>query len=556
MSLSVPSLRKIWFAIMSFDLSVNEEYVGLPASVALAVAMFEQTGLRELIDSKFDIDPRQKLSPGNAVKALIGDMVGSRGRSALFNVSYKFMSAPTEELFGRKVDIKALGGTAFSRDLDKLYGLNLPDLSYECYSRLAKFYGLRSNVFNVDSTNFSITALSKESDGDAAVPQRCGHAKDGRNDRLVYSLLSVTDENSVLCYECPYDGATADSVMDRGAIEFLSGKVDAKQSTLIADCKIATKPLVELMESEGFGFVAKCPDNFGKKVRSRIVESVRTGTMDPSLVRDGWEIYDADAEVDGRILRFVAFRTTDDISAGIEYLRDQGLKEAKARFGRFESKQFNCDVDAKRALDEALFQHTDSAYDVEWSIDEVEVSMGYGHRGRPRKDAKPMTKTEYKVNVELVFNEEKARSLSQDRGVRVLVTNLPRSNEDAENIRFGATADTVLLCYLNQYKVEHAFRLMKDGMKMSRVYIQNIKRENAMMFVISLGTMLSDVMGHVLKTKGIELTSDGIAIHMSGLILRHDPATGTESFMGPRQSAIEFLDIVQALGLDTDHLIN
>ena len=70
-------------------------------------------------------------------------------------------------------------------------------------------------------------------------------------------------------------------------------------------------------------------------------------------------------------MRFVAFRTTDDISAGIEYLREQGLKEAKARFGRFESRMFNCDVDARRALDEALYSHVDSAYDVIWSIDEV-----------------------------------------------------------------------------------------------------------------------------------------------------------------------------------------
>ena len=175
------------------------------------------------------------------------------------------------------------------------------------------------------------------------------------------------------------------------------------------------------MEFEGFGFVAKCPDNFGKKVRSRIVESVRTGTMDPSLVRDGWELYDTDAEVDGRILRFVAFRTTDDISAGIEYLRDQGLREAKAILNRFESRTYNCDIDARRDLDEALYQLSDSAYSVEWSIDEVEVSMGYSHRGRPRKDEKPLTKTEYRVSIELVFNEERAKMLTQDRGVRVLI---------------------------------------------------------------------------------------------------------------------------------------
>ena len=542
---------------MALDRSKDAHYEGLNASIALAQAFFEQTGLRDLIDSKFSTDVRQKLSPGNAVKALIGDMVGTKGRSALFNVADRYMSAPVDLMFGPKVDIPALGGRAFSRNLDLLFEIDLPSLTYGCYSLLADRYGLSSKVFNVDETNFGITALGKDPDlPDAAVPERCGHAKDGHNERLVYSLLSVTDENGAVCYERPYDGATADSVMDRDAIEFLSTKVDPKESTLIADCKIATGPLVELMQTKGFGFVAKCPNNFGQKARARIVGSVRDGTMRPSIARKGWEIYDTDAEVNGRKLRFVAFRTTDDIAAGIEYLREQGLKEAQARFDRFESRTYNCDVDARRALDEALASHSDSAYGVRWSIDGVEIPLGYGHRGRPRKDEKPMTKVEYRVNVELVFDEERAKALSQDRGVRVLVTNLPRASRDAENIRFGATADTVLRAYLDQYKVEHAFRLAKDGMKMSRVYIHRPSRENAMMFVISLGTMVSDVIGHVLKTKGIDTTTDGIAGRWFTLMFKYDRRRDAEYFDGSVVLIDEFLDAVQALGLDPDHLIH
>ena len=542
---------------MALDLSKNAEYEGLGSMAALAMAVFEQAGLRALVDSRFEIDPRTKLTPGNSVKALIGDMIGSRRRSALYNVSYPFLSAPMDLLFGPKVDSAALGGTAFARNLDRLFRIDLPALTYDCYRRLADFYGLSSNMFNVDSTNFSITALDKDADAEgAAVPERCGHSKDGKNKRLVYSLLSVTDSNRVVCYECPYDGATADSVMDRGAIEFLSSRVDAASATLIADCKIATAPLVELMGSKGFGFVAKCPDNFGKRVKRDIVDSVRTGTMDPSRIRDGWEIYDTDAEVDGRKLRFVAFRTSEDIAVGVEYLRDQGLREADARFGRFSSKTFNCEEDARRAVEEAVDGHRDSAYSVEWSIVPTEVSLGYGHRGRPRKGEAPRSRTEYAVRVELAFDEERARALSQDRGVRVLVTNLPRANRDAGNIRFGATADTVLLSYLDQYKIEHAFRLEKDGMGMSRVYIHKPSRENAMMFVISLATMLSEAISCVLKSKGYGITTEGMADKFVSLMLVHDRSSDSEHFEGPPSLAGEYLRYVEALGLDPDHLIH
>ena len=113
----------------------------------------------------------------------------------------------------------------------------------------------------------------------------------------------------------------------------------------------------------------------------------------------------------------------------------------------------------------------DNAYDVKWRIEPIEVNLGYGRRGRPGKGDSPRIVTEYRVNIELSFNEERAVSLSQDRGVRVLVTNLPRSMQDEDNIRSGATADTVLKTYLGQSRIEHAIRIMKDGMSMDRVYL-------------------------------------------------------------------------------------
>ena len=118
---------------MTLDRSKDMRYEGLNASIALAAAFFEQTGLRELIDSKFSTDVRQKLSPGNAVKALIGDMVGTKGRSALSNIADRYMSAPVDLMFGPKVDIPALGGRAFSRNLDLLFGMDLPSLTHTVF---------------------------------------------------------------------------------------------------------------------------------------------------------------------------------------------------------------------------------------------------------------------------------------------------------------------------------------------------------------------------------------------------------------------------------------
>ena len=60
----------------------------------------------------------------------------------------------------------------------------------------------------------------------------------------------------------------------------------------------------------------------------------------------------------------------------------------------------------------------------------------------------------------------------------------------------------------------------------------------------------------MIDPQSVDVNWDGIAIHMSNLIMRHDPTNGTESFMDPREAAVEYLKIVRALGLDGDHLIN
>ena len=182
--------------------------------------------------------------------------------------------------------------------------------------------------------------------------------------------------------------------------------------------------------------------------------------------------------------------------------------------------------------------------------------MRYGHRGRPRKDEVPMMKTEYKMNVGFTFNEEGAIALSRDRDIRVLITNLHRANMDADNIRFGATADTVLKTYLGQYRIEHRFRLMKDEMGMDRVYLHKPTRENAMMFVITLATTISCVIHVVLTSRGMDYTAEKLAGRMTSLTLIHDREHDEENLDGPEALQNLFFNCIKALDIDPDHILH
>lgn len=94
---------------------------------------------------------------------------------------------------------------------------------------------------------------------------------------------------------------------------------------------------------------------------------------------------------------------------------------------------------------------------------------------------------------------------------------------------------------------------MKDGMGIDRVYLHRPSRENAMMFVISLGTMLSDIITHVLKSNGIDMTMQSISGTMSTLDIVQD-AEG-EYLDGPEGHIDLFLRILDVLEIDPDHLL-
>lgn len=94
---------------------------------------------------------------------------------------------------------------------------------------------------------------------------------------------------------------------------------------------------------------------------------------------------------------------------------------------------------------------------------------------------------------------------------------------------------------------------MKDGMGIDRVYLHRPSGENAMMFVISLATMLSDTVTHVLKTEGIDMTMQNISGTMSRLDIVQD--RDGEYLDGPDGRIDLFMRVLEALDVDPDHLL-
>ena len=93
-------------------------------------------------------------------------------------------------------------------------------------------------------------------------------------------------------------------------------------------------------------------------------------------------------------------------------------------------------------------------------------------------------------------------------------------------------------------------------MRVDRVYIHRYSRGNVMSFMCSLATMIVDVMDNVLKRNGVNMIFGKVVDNLFSLNLKYDRELEEESFSGPLELVDLFMDVAEALGIDTDHLIH
>lgn len=531
-------------------------FEGVPASSAIAMAVMEESGIRELIDSQVRWDSERKLSPGNAVMAMIGPIFDHRKKLPLSGIREFYRGAPTDMLFGEGVTEESLNDKALARNLDSLHDAGLEELYWSCSRKIKSHYGFDSHVRHMDSTNYTVHAVPPDDPGDGtAVPAYGGNAKDGRNDLLQYCAATVTDGDRVLEYCRAYSGNTSDVVMNEDTLGFLIEHLDPRNDTVIADSKLVNERLISTISKAGMGFISKVPAIFSDRIRDVIIQSALTGLMDDVL--EGYQVYDTEADTICGKLRFIAYRSPKGTGRAMDYLERQGLKEAERRFRPLTKRTFACHEDASRALEEVMRTHRDSAYDVFADIVATEVVRKRASRGRPSKDAPPPeTFTEWTIETRFEFNRSRAEFLVAEHDLGVIVTNIPFANEDEGNVRHGATTSTVLRLYLDQYKVEHTYRLMKSGMGVDSVYVRTPKRADALLFVVAVATLVSSIIDALLaKSRDCPyrtVKKAAEAIQHASFEFHRD--TGDITVTGPAGSVDRVFAYIDGIGLDPSHL--
>lgn len=537
----------------------EKTYEGVGALSALTMAVFERCGLRDVIaEALGPAGAGRDLPVPSVVKMAVGAMTAPFDRIALSRFGEFYASAPVDMLFGEGLTKDSLNGTSVARALDVLYGAaDLEELSWRCSERCCEVYGLSSDIYHLDATNVPVYAVVEYlPDGGAPSAQFGGNSKTNRNDLRQYDAMAVADGNRVLRYLRTYSGNTGDAEMDADALEFLRTHIDTERSVCVADCKIVSKALVEGMCAMGLGFVSRCPEGFSEKVRETIVRSVGSSYLEESSLGEGYGTYDTDADTVCGPLRFIAYRTPKDREREVAYYREQGERLLSRAFSKPLRTEYHCREDAEAAAEAAAASVGDMGYRVRYAVSEGGRPVRRASRGRPPKGSPPPeTETFWTLEVSWEFDEAAASALAEGEEIQVLVTNLPRANEDAGNIRFGATADTVVRTYLDEYKPEHVFRLLKSGIGMDKVYLHRGSRVAAMFFIAGVAGTLLSVMDEMLRRGNADMTTYRMRLGLHDTTVRVKRTTGYTYIDGHPGAGAEIESYCRIFGLEPELML-
>lgn len=528
-----------------------ETYVGLPASMAVAMALMEATGIRQAVDEACPCDPQKKLTPGMAVKAMIAPTFNIRNKDPLYLVQKAYRSAPVDRIFGRNgLTWENLNDDALGRALDALASIDLEGLFHRISEICVEHFGFESHVYHMDCTNWSFYGIAREARDGIAVPAYPGHPKDGRRDLLHYALHILTDSNRIVRAMIPADGNSADSKLDAEMLDLIERSFTEEEigmMTVVADSKLMNRANLKHMLSMGVGFVSRCPKGFGKKAQQRVKDLIRSrGLFRGEGVRVADVNQDALFGSSERIrLRFVAVIRDEAVEACLSSYRCRA-ESIKARYRRIEE------------------GYASDYQGIVTSFESVRCSVPEYVTVRPRyypvpgysDDGRPTTR--WRVEAVVGFDEGLAKRMAEDEATLVLVTNLPCSERDSGNARDGVTADGVRRLYDEEYVVEHSFRFMKSGLGIDTVFLQTPERENAMMFVMSVAALVSNIADAVFLREGTtldgrQLTMHGLAYELQGTIVKL--TDGKISVMQPADMDRELFSYTDVLGINPQLLL-
>ena len=477
----------------------NVTYVDSVTTVSALMFMIQKLcdhiGFQKFINSQVRWEPSQwKTSPGLLAEALIMNTL--LGRDALYKVEEFFEKVDTETLFGEGISRDNFKDDAFATLLDRIHEANPKKLFSLFVFNALKHEDIFFESIHADTTSFSLTGEYKEQQ-ESAISVKRGHTKDHRPDLKQVMLGLITTKDGFPIFAEPLDGNKADSTWNKDVLaqidDILYGD-RARSLIYVADSSMVTLNNLKLIEKKKLNFVSRLPGRFTLEEElkelawSKPEKWDNIGKFANYKKASSYHAQDLYARLGGRLYRFIVLHSNKmdaRKSKKIDAMLSREKEQLTKALTELEKVDFNCRIDAEKALEKFCANHAKSNYSILGTVTKTHTEKR--KRGRPKKGSQPEIIVTYKIKAEIIepmqnsVDEMKAKAASF-----VLMTNLLQAN--------GWTAKKVVREYKDQVHVERNFRFLKDPQITNGIFVDKPRRIEALIILFTMAAFIATIL--------------------------------------------------------------
>lgn len=449
----------------------NIDHLGIVAGIV------DELGLVEYFNEQLGVDPRETLSIGIVVKAMILNGLGFVS-APLYLFEQFFIGKATAHLLGDGVEAGHLNDDRLGRGLDQLYQAGVSDLFVGLALQAQQRFKVECRSAHLDSTSFAV-------DGEYAsrpeavvectpVPIQVtyGYSRDHRPDlkQFVMNLVCWGD-GDLPAFLALADGNQSDKA--RFADLLLAFQQQWQfEGLYVADSALYSEPNLQALN--GLQWLTRVPLTL--TAATDLVTQLPESALQPTEI-NGYRIASVCSEYgDVRQRWFVVeseARRQSDL-AKLDQTIAKATAQGQTRLAQWQRQEFACEADALAALNQLASR-------LPWhhlTNRQVSSKAHYDRPGKPKPGTAPARVT-YHPQATLSLNTEKQTQHQHRAGRFILATNVL----DLDTL----TPTQALQEYKDQQGTERGFRFLKDPLFFtSSVFLKSPERIMALAFIMAL----------------------------------------------------------------------
>jgi transposase len=429
--------------------------------------LVDEIGIVEIINQRLGIDPREKVSTGVIVKAMILNGLGFVS-APLYLFGQFFQGKATEQLLGEGIKPEHLNDDRLGNVLEEVYAGGLSEIFLEISLAAANKFEVKRETAHLDSTSFHVDGAYASTEP-GVIEITYGYSRDHRPDlkQFMMNSICVGDGDMPVLMEIA-SGNQSDKTRFAQLFQDFS-KQWTFEGLCVADGALYSADITAMT---GLKWLTRVP--LTMSAAATLVDEVVE--LAPSEIK-GYTVKESSSEYAGVEQRWFLIeseqRRTSDLKQLVKRI-ERHRQKSQQELNQLCAIEFACVADATAAAAKLSQQMT-------WhQLTEIEIveKKHYDKPGKPKPDAMP-ARISFRVTATVVAIDSELTAQHVRCGRFILATNVLDSTV--------LSASDALREYKAQQGVERGFRFLKDPLFFaSSVFLKSPKRIAALGMIMAL----------------------------------------------------------------------